>query len=293
MEDQEKKRVSYSQFKMWQQCPFHWKLVYKDKHKIDEPSIHLIFGTAMHETIQLYLTAMYNNSVKYADELDLMNILRENMAELYVKYQEEFPDLDQYIDRRQMVEFYYDGEKIINWFKTHRVDYFNSRTEELLGVELELKKDVSDGIEFIAYLDIVVRNKETGKIRIIDLKTSTKGWNSYAKNDSKTTAQLVLYKSLYASLHNLDPKDIEVEYIILKRKLYEDIPYPQKQIQKYVPASGKPTMNRVLMQFKEFVSQCFTDEGEYKEGFYPKIATKNNCRFCEFNNKPHLCNKEN
>ena len=294
MEKEDKKIVSYSQFKIWQQCPWRWKLRYIDRIKEDEPSIHLIFGTAMHETLQCYLLAMYSNSVKHADSLDLKKILSEKMSEIHTGLLKNYEELEKYVSKKVMVEFYYDGVKIIDWFKSHRVDYFNSRTEELIGIEVSIEKELGTGLKFLAYLDIVIRNKETGKIRIIDFKTSTKGWNSYAKNDSKTTSQLILYKALYSAMYKVDPKDISVEYMILKRKLYEDIPYPQKQIQKYIPASGKPTMNKVVNHFQFFVESCFTSDGSHDTtAVFPKIATSNNCRFCEFKNKPELCSKEN
>ena len=48
-------RISYSQISMYNDCPLRWKLKYVDKVSISESSIHLIFGTAMHEVLQHYL----------------------------------------------------------------------------------------------------------------------------------------------------------------------------------------------------------------------------------------------
>ena len=50
------KHISYSQLSMYKQCPHRWKLHYKDKISQREPSIYMIFGTAIHEIIQKYLT---------------------------------------------------------------------------------------------------------------------------------------------------------------------------------------------------------------------------------------------
>ena len=55
-------RISYSQLSMYGDCPLRWKLNYVDKLRISESNIHLIFGTAMHETLQLYLEIMYNDN---------------------------------------------------------------------------------------------------------------------------------------------------------------------------------------------------------------------------------------
>ena len=87
-----KLKVSYSQFSMWNQCPWRWKLTYIDKIKIDEPSIYLIFGSAMHYVLQMYLTAFFSNGPKYTDRLDLNNILMVSII-LYRHHQKELEQL--------------------------------------------------------------------------------------------------------------------------------------------------------------------------------------------------------
>ena len=309
----EKYQVSYSQFKMWSECPYKWKRSYIDKHKESDPSIHLIFGSAMHTTIQLYLTGLYSQGVEYSEQIPVREILRTELSKEYNLSRKDilknFVDntltekdqtkkvnelIDVYVSKQDMVEFYYDGEKILDWLKKRRVEFFNIKDEELVAIEFELSKGLRLDLDFIAYIDIIIKNKRTGKLRIIDLKTSTKGWNSYKKNDSKTTDQIVLYKHFYSQRYNVEPNNINVEFIILKRKLYEDIPYPQKRILKYIPPSGKPTINRTMVRFNGFLDSCFNADGNInKDGVYPKIATDNNCRFCPFVDKPELCDRKN
>ena len=58
--------------------------------------------------------------------------------------------------------------------------------------------------------------------------------------------------------------------------------FPQKRVQKFIPASGKPSINKVSNRLDVFLNQAFTNEGEHKTDM---IATpsKKSCRFCEFN----------
>ena len=56
---------------MFSECPKHWKLKYIDDLALQEPSIHLLFGTAMHEVIQTWLEVMYHDSIKNANKLNL------------------------------------------------------------------------------------------------------------------------------------------------------------------------------------------------------------------------------
>ena len=76
-------RISYSQLSMFSECPHKWKLNYIDKLRVSEPSIHLLFGTAMHEVIQKYLNVMYQYTVKRADMLNLERTLQEKMVEQF------------------------------------------------------------------------------------------------------------------------------------------------------------------------------------------------------------------
>jgi len=294
MEEEYKNKISYSQYSLWSQCPHRWKVIYIDKKRIDEPGIELIFGSAIHHTLQAYLTALYSNGVKFADSMELKDILREYMGNEYRKLKEIYGEsLDNKITKNDMLKFYYDGIKILDGFLKHRRDYFNYRDEELIGVEVPIEYSLRENLNFVAYLDVVLRNKVTGKIRIVDFKTSRRGWK-YQKNDENKTSQLVIYKSFYSEKFKVDLKDIDVEFIILKRELYEDSPYPQKRIQRFVPASGKPTVNKTMQNFNRFLNTCFDSVGNCVSGIvYPKIATENNCRYCEFNQVPELCDKKN
>ncbi len=52
--------VSYSQYSMWASCPHKWYLTYVENKQPYQASIHTVFGTAFHETLQDYITVMYS-----------------------------------------------------------------------------------------------------------------------------------------------------------------------------------------------------------------------------------------
>jgi len=275
------------------ECPYRWYLQYIKGIKDDRPSIHLLFGKAMHETIQTYLRAVYEEGVKYADSIDLDGMLKYRMAHYFQEMQTEY-NIEEPVTKNEMVEFFYDGKNIIEWLKKHRADYFNSKKYKLMGIEIPLERELLPGIKFTGLIDIALQDVANESILIVDLKTSTYGWKDNQKNDENKTAQLVLYKIFFSEQFNISPERISVEFIILKRKLYESLDFPQKRIQRLVPPSGKPTMNKVRLKLDTFMQEGFKFNGDYNEdGFFPKIATQPNCRFCYFNDKPDLCNKKN
>ena len=65
---------------MWAQCPHKWKMAYLEGHRQFTDSIHTMFGTSMHEVIQTFLTVMYNDTAKLAEQLPLEDMLLTRMS---------------------------------------------------------------------------------------------------------------------------------------------------------------------------------------------------------------------
>jgi len=276
-------KVSFSQYQLYSTCPRAYKLRYIDKLGESSANIYTIFGTSIHETIQHFLSVMYGVSKKQAMEIDTDKLLLDWMRKEYIKENEKLTE-GSVCTQLELEEFYGDGRRILEWFKA-KIDKFYTKTGfELVGIELPLNAKVKEGVHFIGFIDIVMRDLSDNSITIIDLKTSTMGWNKYAKSDKYKNAQIVLYKKYYSELFNIPLEKIKVEYQIMRRKLYEDAPFPIPRISRHVPANGKPTVNRVYNEFMEFVNEVFDDEGKFKDLPYPKNPgeRKKNCKFCEF-----------
>jgi len=267
------KQVSYSQYSLWNQCPYQWKLQYVDKIKTSEPSIHTIFGSAMHEALQTYLGCMFNFTIKEADEQNIEDLLRRKMKEFYQKEIVETEKLH-LVSRDDMVEFYMQGEEIIDYFRKKRSDYFNKKGWSLLGIEERLAIPIRGDLHFLGFLDVVLKDEISGKIKIIDIKTATMGWNKYQKADVVKNDQLLLYKEYYSKKHDVPVEKIDIEFLIFKRKLWEKAEFPQKRIQRHVPANGKPSMNKMRSRFEEFLDACYDESGKVKNIEYEKCVGK-------------------
>ena len=288
----DERRISYSQFAMYSTCPKHWELAYVKNLRTFSQSIHTIFGTAFHETLQNYLTVMFEQSVKSANEIDINKYLADQM---YSGYKEAVDKMDGHFStERELNEFYSDGVAILDWFKKRRGQYFSAKNEELIGIEVPIYHPVNetnDKVMMLGYLDIVVRDKRDGKITIIDIKTSTMGWNKYQKSDKTKTSQLVLYKKYFAEQYGFDVEKIDIKYMIVKRKLIEGAMFPQKRITDFMPASGKPTRNKLAKSIESFVDLNFKEDGSFMTKDHVAVAGKNNknCKWCEFKDQPTLC----
>jgi len=280
-------RISYSQLSMFSECPQRWKLNYIDKVTESEPSIHLLFGTAMHEVIQTWLEVMYHDSVKNANKLNLEQRLHDKMMELFQRDKEAYGKNPCTLE--ELREFFQDGVDILDFLKKRRADYFNKRGYKLIGCEVPIDVDLKKNVNIVGYLDLVILDERTDIITIYDIKTSTRGWNKWMKKDENKTQQLLLYKQFYAKQYNHPIDKIEVEYFIVKRKLWEEAMFPQKRVQKFSPASGKPSMNKVANRLNTFLDLAFDDEGNrISENIIP-TPSKKACKWCEFN-QTEYCN---
>ena len=274
-------RISYSQLSMFSECPQRWKLNYIDKLRVSEPSIHLLFGTAMHEVIQTWLEVMYHDSIKNANKLNLEQRLHDKMMELFQQEKEAYGKNPCTLE--EMREFFQDGCDILDFVKKRRADYFSKRGYKLIGCEVPIEVDLKKNVKIVGYLDLVILDERTDILTIYDIKTSTRGWNKWMKKDENKTQQLLLYKQFYAKQYNHPIENIEVEYFIVKRKLWEEAMFPQKRVQKFSPASGTVSMNKVAKRLNTFLDLAFDDEGNrISENIIP-TPSKKACKWCEFN----------
>ena len=292
------RRISYSQWSMYERCPLSWKLSYIDGLAPFTASIETVFGTAFHETLQHFLTVMYTESVKTADNINLSELLLDNLKKEYAKCVAE-KDGEHFSNPLQLAEYHEDGVAILEWFKKRRGQYFSSRDYELLGIEMELCTQASannPSVYWFGFMDLVIRHKPTNTIEIFDIKTSRMGWNKYQKSDSLKSAQLVTYKTYFSEQYNVPKENINVEFFIVKRKLQENSMFPQKRIQQHRPASGTVTQRKVQKRIDEFVESCFDSEGNKNaDRNYLALAGKGakNCKWCPFKTDYENCPKEN
>lgn len=280
-------KVSYSQYGMYSTCQEQYKLNYIDKLGTSSANIHTIFGSAMHETIQHFLDVMYNVTKKQALQLNLEEMLYKQLVEHFTKENEKMEDGMFPCTKEELGEFFEDGKLILQYFRNKLDKLYSKSGFELVAIEQVLNAEVKPGVHFIGFIDILLKDKSTNEIIIIDLKTSTKGWSKYQKNDKVKTSQMLLYKKFYSEKYDIPLDKIRVEYQILKRKIFEGADYPIPRISKFVPANGKPSVNKAWDGFIGFVNEVFDDEGKYIEREYLPTKGKQ-CDWCEFKQRK-LC----
>jgi hypothetical protein len=285
------KNISYTQLSLWSECPHKWKLMYIDKMK-QPPSIHLSFGTAMHETLQEYMELMYNKNQQAADEFDAHKDFQSRFMLLYKADVDKLGE--NFATKEELVEFTNDGLNIIDFFLRHRQEHFQKHGWKLLGIEMPIliaPHEDYPNVKLMGKLDLVMFDETTHRVVIWDIKTSTRGWGKYDKTNKLKTSQMVIYKKYFSEQYNVPIDNIDVRYFIVKRKIPDNPKYAvmKSRIQKFEPSSGKTTQNKMVKNVKAFIEDVFVDGSHMYnvDKTYEKLASKKSCRWCPFLNTEH------
>jgi len=252
-----------------------------------KPSIHTVFGTAFHETLQEWLTVLYEDTIKKAMEMDLEVNLAIKMQTIYAQEKEKYGK--HFSTSEQLSEFHQDGIEILKYIKQKRASWFSNKTTKLVGVEIPLIHKIAENIFFKGYIDIVLYDELDDRYTILDIKTSTSGWNEYAKKDDKKFAQLLLYKQFLSKQFQIDVTKVDVKYFIVKRKVPADPDYPAmgRRVQEFVPPSGKIKVGQATTALDIFIKDAFDEKGQYLDKDYNKKPSKSNCMFCNYKGTEH------
>ena len=285
------KSVSYSQYSMWAACPHRWALKYIENKEPYQASIHTVFGTAFHETLQDYIKVMYEESGAKADKIDLISLFQSKFSEVYSK--EYKAAGTHFTTAEQMGEFFDDAQAILQYIQKNRNKIFTIRKMRLLGIELPLLLNISKDIYYKAFIDFALYDEDLNKVYIYDIKTSTRGWSDSEKRDDQKIAQILLYKEYFAKQFGWDVEQIEVEFLIVKRKIYEKAEYPIPRLQSFRPASGKNKRRNAVDNFQAFIKDCFDEIGKPKIKSYLKNVGESSCKWCPYKDDLNLCDKSN
>jgi RecB family exonuclease len=208
----------------------------------------------MHSAIQHYLTLAYNESAAEADRFDLETFFEDEFRKTYLEEYKANKDTH-FTNAVEMREFFDDGIAIINYFKKKRGNYFSKRGWYLVACELPIVITPNNAFKNVLYkgfIDLVMYHEPTNTFKIYDFKTSTRGWNEDAKKDERKQFQLLFYKKYFGEQYGVPEDNIDVEFMIVKRKVFESDLYVIKRVQIFKPTSGKVKLNRVAKTINSF-----------------------------------------
>lgn len=281
--------VSYSQLFTYHSCPHQWEEMYLRKNIPYTPSIHTVFGTAFHTTVQKWLEVMYEESGKEASKINLHLLLYNNMMETYKKEYKKNKNVH-FTAKEDLEQFYEDGIEILDYLRKKRGVYFSLKKMELVGIETPLYEEIRPGVVFKGFIDVLFYDKQDDQWIIVDIKTSTKGWGQIVKTDDLKKSQILLYREYFSKKFDIPLEKIDVLFFIVKRKIPLDAEFAsmKKRVQEYKPPSGTSKMNKARKLVDVFLEEAVNEKGNYIDKAYKTTPSKNACKFC-YLKKNRLC----
>jgi hypothetical protein len=263
-----KNHISYSEIKTWLDCSWRHKLIHIEKLADDEPSIYSDFGKILHAECETFLkTGLID---KDAAKIKIREMWTERGypdVKSWPVFKSAVPDVEYWVDS---------ADSMLSSIKP----FFDKNFERWEYVEAEHslyeKIDGTDTM-FKGFVDAIIKVKDKkGKYiyYILDWKTSSaQGWNKDKLRDFNVHLQLMLYKFFWSRKNNIDPKQIRLGFILLKRLDLD--PKKRKPLKAaLVPISlGPVTTAKTLTVIRKMINSL-------SKQFF--IKNRTNCQFCQF-----------
>ena len=251
----QQKKISYSEFKNWTECPYRHKLIYIDKLPYFSGNEYTAFGTAIHKACEEKIPnkEVDAHSVFQHSFLQELKILKEQNHKF---------------DNNLVTEMRHQAKAICDNILPSVLEQFGNF--QVVSIEEPLLEEITDfesfGRKFKGFIDLVIKTPDN-KYHIIDWKTCSWGWNSKKKADKVVNYQLTMYKHFFAKKHNIDPKNIETYFALLKRTAKKD------NVEIFRVTSGDKKTNNCLSVLEKSVINI-------EKGI--KIKNRLSCKYCKF-----------
>jgi hypothetical protein len=252
--------ISFSALKVFNECPYKYKLIYEDQLKNFNSSEYTAFGTALHEAAEL---KVQDSSV---DEIQVFLKKFEEEIEILKKNKSTVND-------KLLTEMKVQGcslaIKIIPALKEKFGNFKVLAAEE--DILEQIKRIPETDTQFKGFIDLVLQT-EDGIIHILDWKSCAWGWDQKKKSDPMVTYQLTFYKYFYAQKHGIDPKNIETYFALLKRTAKKD------NVEIFRVTSGNKKAENAFNLLKKSIYNI-------NKNNFPK--NRMSCTYCEFKKTQH------
>lgn len=255
-----KPHLSFSEVSCWWTCSWKHKRKHVDGIDLEPPSIFLYFGTAMHAVLEDYVkTREMKPSIAF-------NILKEAF--------DQHLDLDGFtVDdfKKCTTELKAIFAEFPVWFDATFPGW------ELIDAEHPLYEHIEGQPHaFKGFIDAVIRvpgKKGEHLIWLLDWKSTIRGWFSTKRQDPKTSAQLVFYKTFWSRKTQTPMKNIRCGFVLLKRVAKDG-----ERCELFAVSVGEKTSGKSLKVLNNMISSV-------KRGIAFKNRTE--CRYCEFKDTPY------
>jgi len=267
------KYISFSEAKMWNECPYRHKLVYIDKIPYFNDTLFTAFGSACHETLeQLLLLKKNNDNTEFDSVLHFKKCFYNEMIKL--KVQTNDPKI---LDRELAKSMIDAGTRIVALVLPELIKEF--KDFEVVACEYRIYSKIEDFIipngdnfYFKGYVDLIIKSNNI--YYVIDYKTCSWGWDQKKKSDKLMGYQLALYKHFISKELDVPVEQIETYFVLLKRTAKNNLIEPLRI------TSGKKKIENSLNMIKVAIYNIIKNDSLV-------FKNRQSCGTCIFKNTMH------
>ena len=254
------RKISYSELKIWAECSHKHKLIYLDKIKKFQGNEYTAFGTALHYVNEVIVN---DNSKLSESKLIFQKKFLEELIAISKTHQ---------LNKKLVNDMRQQGDNIVEFVLPALTEYFGKY--EVVSIEEPIYEPIINfdtEYKFKGFIDLILKTPD-GKYHVIDWKTCSWGWDAKKRSDRLVTYQLTLYKNFYSLKYNIDIKDIETHFALLKRTSKKD------RVEIFRVTSGARKTQNAL----ELLEQAIRN---IESGVH--IKNRMSCKYCEFYQTEH------
>lgn len=268
--------ISFSEFSLYNECGQKHLIFKYLALDIQEPSIHLFFGNAIHEAIEM---GVKNGLSKEERAKYFADKFRKDMMDNMLQ-DKQFREVDNFIEQGNHILLILDTEVILKGY-------------QIVSVEDPLYEVIYKKFRFKGFIDLVAHNPTTGRYLIVDWKTSGEEWDvEKKKKDNIFLCQMRFYKYFWGRKNKISLDKIDCKYVVLNRlKNKKD------------PNGGFGEVQVVdINSTEEEIFESLNKLGDtlkniHVEKIFPKVKfignERTNCMFCKYKGGIHpLCNSK-
>lgn len=268
---------SYSRLNSFYTCPYEWHKIYIEGVKQAE-SAQAQFGTFFHSILEKYAKG----------ELDIFELCQYYEDHFDEEITCDFPP-NKYVDMRQ--KYYEEGLDYLANINLNLDDY------EVLGVERKVSFEIG-GYNMVGFIDLLLRDKQSGEIIILDHKSAKIGVlkkGGIAKKDKahfeSFKKQLYLYAKPVLEEYGIVDK---LRWNLFRDQRFIEIPFDRKEYEEAL-AWALDTIKRIETETEWGINEEMIDAINNEK--YPPFFCVNLCGYkyeCPYRNGllEELRNKE-
>lgn len=237
----EEQHISFSEMKTYIDCPFKHNILYKKKLSSPNKTVFTEFGKAVHSSLEYFYDKTIENKKSVAEcfEENCRNLFAELPISDFKPPTEEGKNksLEIFLDqgRNILLEFFDSIHKVFGNF-------------EVIAMEERIKEPFENkhNKKFKGFIDMIIKLEDETYV-IIDLKTTSWGWDLKKRTDKLTTYQLTFYKNFFSQKYNIPLDKIKTFFILLKRTVKKDrieifeVPCGERKIKNSLELLAKTT----------------------------------------------------